>query len=387
MKEIDVSQVPFEKLTDPDFLRCRSQMEAVLKSDQWVTGFSAHEAGHLIYFRRAGWKDFDYRGPTILFDSARCEFKAIVAAVRPAGTMNEAADKVITLEQFIMSMAKGHAAGGVVIRSLTSLPDAGDDGDYEDFSNWCTAICAQHPHLPIDRKRFWEDAQKAVAKDLRKPPARKEIWDVAKEIRPILFGQPTPMTTPIKKILIDVSQVPLLKQEDPEFKSIFAMMERKLADPKEIEAICIHESMHMYYLMKSGVDDFIFTGPTITYDEKEGFDHTGASVQAKSFDKARAGQIPGLDWSFFLGKAAVGGGIAVEKLCPEISDHGDSGDLERFDTIYDIVAKAGLSISKTDFRKESERLVRAELDTIPGLEKNIREIADGFIKDKLFTWI
>jgi hypothetical protein len=165
------------------------------------------------------------------------------------------------------------------------------------------------------------------------------------------------------------------------------MMERKLADPKEVEAICIHESMHMYYLIKSGVDDFIFAGPTIKYDEKEGFDHTGASVQAKSFDKARAEQISLLNWAFTVGKASVGGGIAVEKLCPEISDHGDSGDQERFDTIYDMLAKAGFSVPKAEFRTEAERLVRAELDTITGLKEHIREVADGYMKDQLFTWV
>ena len=204
---------------------------------------------------------------------------------------------------------------------------------------------------------------------------------------------PSPTTTevkapaPAKKILIDISRVPVQKQGDPRFKSLFTMMERKLADPKQVEAICIHESMHMYYLIKSGVNDFIYAGPTITYDEKEGFDHTGASIQAKAFDQAIVGKTQHLNWAFTVGKAAVGGGIAVEKLCPEVSDTGDSGDQQRFDTIYDTLAKAGLSIPKTEFKKEAERLVRAELDTIAGLKETIREIAEKFMTDKLFTWV
>jgi len=209
--------------------------------------------------------------------------------------------------------------------------------------------------------------------------------------------QETPANTPpqtitqpkvsAKKILIDISRVPLLKQEDPRFKSLFAMMEAKLADPRQVEAICIHESTHMYYLIKAGVDDFVFAGPTITYDEKEGFDHTGASVQAKSFDKALAGQTKDVTWAFTVAKSCVGGGIGVEVLCRNISDNGASGDRERFDTMYDLLKKSGLSIPKDEFRKEAERLVRAELETIPDLGKHIREVADGYVKDQLFKWV
>lgn len=193
------------------------------------------------------------------------------------------------------------------------------------------------------------------------------------------------MTT-AKKILIDVSQVPVSKRNDPRFKSLFAMMERRLADPREVEAICIHESMHVYYLIKAGVNDFIFTGPTITYDDKQGFDHTGASVRAKSFGQPVTGTKV-LNWAFTLGKAALGGGIAVEKLCPGVSDHGDVGDEQRFDTIYGLLAQSGFTVPKDEFRREAERLVRAELDTIPNLKKYIREIADGFVKGQLFTWV
>lgn len=190
-----------------------------------------------------------------------------------------------------------------------------------------------------------------------------------------------------KKILIDISRVPNQKRGDLRFKSLFAMMEAEFADPRMVEAICIHESMHMYYLIKAGVNDFNFAGPTITYDEKQGFDHTGASVQAKSFDKALAEQTKDLKWAFMVAKSCVGGGIAVEVLCPNIPDNGASGDRERFDTMYDLLKKSGLSIPKDEFRKEAERLVRAELETIPGLEKYIREIADGYVKDQLFKWV
>jgi hypothetical protein len=113
-----------------------------------------------------------------------------------------------------------------------------------------------------------------------------------------------PASVPAKKIVIDISGVPLHKRADYYFKALFAMMESKLADPKEVNAICIHESMHLYYLAKAGVNDFIFTGPTITYSEKGGFDHTGASLQPKALDKAFSKQMPYFKWAFTTDNAA-----------------------------------------------------------------------------------
>jgi hypothetical protein len=194
-------------------------------------------------------------------------------------------------------------------------------------------------------------------------------------------------TTPAKKIFIDVSRVPLVKQKRVEFRALLAAMERKFEDPKQVEAICIHESMHMHYLIKSGADDFLFTGPTISYSETKGFDHTGASIQAKSFDQASMASLTAIEKAFVAGKVAVGGGIAVEKLCPDITDTGDAGDQERFDKTHATLAKSGFTMSKKDFRKESERLVRAELDTIPTLKEAIREIANDFMRDQLFKWV
>jgi hypothetical protein len=227
----------------------------------------------------------------------------------------------------------------------------------------------------VGQAKIKRDRLKALEEAKQRPPDNAPPQTVAQA------------QAPGKKVFIDISGVPVLKREHPYFKALFAMMESKLADPKQVEAMCIHESMHMYYLMKSGVNDFAFSGPTITYNEKDGFDHTGASVRAKSFDQAIASKPKDLNWAFMVGKANVGGGIAVEKLCPEISDTGDTGDKDRFETIYKTLVEAGFTVPKDEFKKEAERLVRAELDTISGLKETIREIANDFLRDKLFTWV
>jgi hypothetical protein len=227
----------------------------------------------------------------------------------------------------------------------------------------------------VGQAKIKRDRLKALEESKQKTPADTSPQTTA------------PTTTPGKEIFIDISGVPIHKRGEFRFKALVAMIEAKLADPRQVEAICVHESMHMYYLIKSGVNDFTFSGPTVTYNEKDGFDHTGASIRAKSFDQTMQGKQKDVKWAFTVAKANVGGGIAVEKLCPEMLDTGDSGDKERFETIYKTLVEAGLTVPKDEFKNEAERLVRAELDTIPGLKEKIREIANDFMRDKLFTWV
>lgn len=185
--EIDLSQVPAEKLADPRLLVLRAQLEAALRNPKWVAAFCAHEAAHIIYLGRAGMTDFTFASATILYDAARDEFNGFPASVRPGGFNNDLLAR-INVGQWILAVAMGHAAGGVAARKLTNAPDSGDQGDYENFCNLCDVLCAQHPDWTFDRPGLWRAAQEAVEKDLRSPKFKHEIWDKAHEIKPLLFG-------------------------------------------------------------------------------------------------------------------------------------------------------------------------------------------------------
>ena len=187
MKEIDVSQVPAEKMTDPRFLHLKSQMEGALANEQWVTAFCVHEAAHIIYFTRAGLKDFTFRSATILYDATHDDFEGFPASVRPGGISDELMAK-ITGTEFISAIAIGHAAGGAATRKLTNVPDVGYESDYENLSSLCDVIQSRYADWVVDRKGLWKAAEQAVEKDLRRPAARTEIWNKVKEIRPLLFG-------------------------------------------------------------------------------------------------------------------------------------------------------------------------------------------------------
>jgi hypothetical protein len=185
--KIDALQVPREKLTDPRFLQLQSHLEAALRNQGWVTAFCAHEVAHIVYLTRAGMKDFTFIGATILYDAARDDFDGFPASVKPGGFNNDVLAQ-INVEQWILAVAMGHAAGGVAARKLTTAPDSGDQGDYQNFCTLCDVLCARHPDLTIDRPGLWKLAQGAVEKELRSPTFRKEIWDKAHEIKPLLFG-------------------------------------------------------------------------------------------------------------------------------------------------------------------------------------------------------
>ena len=69
-----------------------------------------------------------------------------------------------------------------------------------------------------------------------------------------------------QEVKIDTSQVPLKKQTDPRFLFLLADTRKRLSDPNERKAICIHEGTHILYLGRAGGTNFEYTGPQITYD-------------------------------------------------------------------------------------------------------------------------
>src|ERR1700728_2553553 len=83
MVKIDTSEVPSDKLNDPDFLQLYAQIEFVINDPKWRHAFSIHETGHVIYLTRAGCKEFLYLGPRIVYDPEKNEFNGFPAAVQP----------------------------------------------------------------------------------------------------------------------------------------------------------------------------------------------------------------------------------------------------------------------------------------------------------------
>jgi hypothetical protein len=185
--KIDTSQIPRDKLDRPDFLGLRAQIEQVLVIQKWRFAFSIHETGHLIYMSRAGFKDFLYHGPRIEYDAEKDKFIAFPAAVQQQ-SLGATNTQNLELDQWILGVAKGHAAGGVFARELTAAPDAGDEQDRQNFEVFCDLMLENSPGMSIDRSGLWVLAQEEVKTDLRDPAFRKEVWERAAEVREKLFG-------------------------------------------------------------------------------------------------------------------------------------------------------------------------------------------------------
>jgi hypothetical protein len=188
--KIDTSQVPPEKLDHSDFLKLHAQIAQALANQKWRFAFSVHETGHLIYLTRAGFKDFLYLGPRIVYDAEKDEFNGFPAAVQPQFGKIDAPD--FELDKWILDVANGYAAAGVFAHELTAAPDVGDEQDRQNFEAFCDLVlqhATQHAtNLSIDRIATWKQAEDAVRKDLRSPAFRKEVWQKAAEVRERLFG-------------------------------------------------------------------------------------------------------------------------------------------------------------------------------------------------------
>jgi hypothetical protein len=164
---------------------------------------------------------------------------------------------------------------------------------------------------------------------------------------------------------IDTSQIPPEKLTDPLFLLNLADVQAKLNDPNEIQAICIHEAAHLFYMTKAGMKGPEFSGPRITYNAQTGkYDRYGASVRCPNRDEKHLSTITVGQWAFQIAKAHAAGGVASQILAmrPK-TDSGDSEDRENFNRAY---AKLCFefpdqTISADEMWKEAQRIIGLEL--------------------------
>ncbi len=171
---LDKSRVPVEKLADPRLQEWENDMLKLLQDNPSYRRFCCvHEAGHAVYYERAGVMRVIFHGPVALYSAETDEFDfggAAVALVWPdAG-----------VEMDLLTMARCYVAGGVVARVLTTRIDEDSDGrDREEFIRECPRLC---PGItPEEISELWEQAKKDVQVDLRSPAFRHELWRRATE--------------------------------------------------------------------------------------------------------------------------------------------------------------------------------------------------------------
>jgi hypothetical protein len=142
---------------------------------------ACHEAAHLYYFTMAGMKNYDPYPAKLCYEPTVDDYGGTLASVHPRDLEAPTAGKEA---EWLWTIVKAHAAGGVIARKLMpSLPDHGDQDDKDRFMDLYKKMkTATNP------EDLWKQAQMAVSQELAENPtvlARLEKF-AEEELRPQL---------------------------------------------------------------------------------------------------------------------------------------------------------------------------------------------------------
>jgi hypothetical protein len=130
-----------EMRKDPDFLQKFDRLTRALADPRQVEIACTHDAGHLIYFRRAGilTENLKFYGPTVLYNREFQKFVYFLVCVEPPLDI----DCRVQIDAF----TKGAAAGGVFTAVLCRETHRGGAEDLPVFICVATRWLHQHLHL------------------------------------------------------------------------------------------------------------------------------------------------------------------------------------------------------------------------------------------------
>lgn len=143
------------------------------KDEAYRLSVSVHEAGHLLYARRAGALDVVYHGP--------CEHPDYPGEFGEAGVQPVFPTPGVQMD--LRTMARWYCAGSMVKKALTQgfWEEGNDATDYRVFVGECVRL-TNGEAAPQDINETWKAAQEDVERDLRNPALRRELWALAREI-------------------------------------------------------------------------------------------------------------------------------------------------------------------------------------------------------------
>jgi hypothetical protein len=180
MIEIKTDGISEQQKATLKFQSAYKDMQAQLMEPGFIDTLCAHEATHLIYFAKAGTKEYDALPPTLTYDSAKDDYTGHLAAIKirdispwPPGKFNE----------WFSYIARAHAAPGLVARRLMPSSDGGDSGDKVRFKLLCDKINRTDPNVKLDVDLWWQHGLEAAARDLEHPDAMTAILQTAQSLR------------------------------------------------------------------------------------------------------------------------------------------------------------------------------------------------------------
>jgi hypothetical protein len=179
MVEIHTSRVPEDKRNHSEY-RCRySELQALLDSSSSIDLYCVHEAGHLIFGKRAGLTEFKFHGPTMTYDGVTPDkdekerFGYFLAAVETPET-----SRIQKYDDALLdAMAKCAVAGEVFeeVRRGVPLKPIEKSWDFDTFDHFCRNARRADRDIDYDAKGRWLRAQPHVRIYLRDQANEAEI--------------------------------------------------------------------------------------------------------------------------------------------------------------------------------------------------------------------
>ena len=178
----DASDLSEELWNDPE---CQSEVALLacgLTDSDMLETLAIHEAGHEIYYIRAGCEILGFGSPRIAYDEMKRNPFQRQAARTIQGPNFEKQG-----EDWFEKLARGYAAAGRCSALLSKLGFAGDSSDRENFEAiylHCFPNCKAGDAVI---EKVWLRAQDEVLNDLESDSFQKEIKERGRQILPELF--------------------------------------------------------------------------------------------------------------------------------------------------------------------------------------------------------
>jgi hypothetical protein len=191
-KAINEEGVLREKRDHPEYRRLYSKLQIELTAVNAIDIFCTHEAGHLIFFRKAGFTRFEFLGPTMTYNSLMPyedesqRYNYYIAAVRAPEILNIPRYDDSVLD----ALARGASAGEVFneIRQQGRPVPIDKSSDFDGFDDHCRRALRANGLIGYDAKGRWNRARSEVKAYLENSINEAEIHAAIVEVKHGCFG-------------------------------------------------------------------------------------------------------------------------------------------------------------------------------------------------------
>lgn len=191
-RAIDESGVDVKKREHPEYKRLYSKLQNELTASGAIDIFCVHEAGHLIFFRKAGYTTFIFRGPTMTYNPWKpCKDESERYNYYIAAVETPEIDRLVHYDdRTLLGLARGAAAAELFneIRQQCAPIPIDKSSDFDGFDNHCRKALRYDPDIGYDASGRWRRARAEVTPYLHNPANEHEIQRATAEVKQQCFN-------------------------------------------------------------------------------------------------------------------------------------------------------------------------------------------------------